>query len=324
MTQPTTENGHAVPPVTDHGFGAPVSEAIEREQWLAARLTGVGASEAAALFGCHPFLSTFSLWAAKSGLVEPEGRGDLEYVEWGHLLQRVIADRWAAKNNVGLIDLGQYHISRSPKYPHVFATLDYLGNGRPVEVKNVGLHNAHEWVDGAPLHCQIQAQVQMMCTGVSSATLVALIGGQRLVAVEVLANEDFHAEVAAASEAFWLSVLERRMPPVDGSMATSRALRALYSSDSGETVQLGEVASTAWRMLELARKDEAHAAGRKLQAENELRALMGSATFGELPDSAGTLQLRTEVRKPEMCGGCGAEVRKGSTPRVLRLKRAAR
>ena len=43
-----------------------------REEWLAQRLTGLGASECATVLGLNPFQSPFQLWAEKTGVAEPE------------------------------------------------------------------------------------------------------------------------------------------------------------------------------------------------------------------------------------------------------------
>ena len=44
--------------------------AIEsREQWLAMRRQDITASTAGALLGLHPYVTAYSLWAEKTGLV---------------------------------------------------------------------------------------------------------------------------------------------------------------------------------------------------------------------------------------------------------------
>ena len=48
-------------------------EITGREQWLAMRQQDITASAAGALLGLHPYISAWSLWAEKTGLVSSDG-----------------------------------------------------------------------------------------------------------------------------------------------------------------------------------------------------------------------------------------------------------
>ena len=61
------------------------------------RNTGLGASDAAAAIGVSPYKSRFSLWAEKTGQVEPPDLSEKEAVQWGNYLQPRIAEVYADK-----------------------------------------------------------------------------------------------------------------------------------------------------------------------------------------------------------------------------------
>jgi putative phage-type endonuclease len=58
-----------------------------REEWLAERKNGIGASEVATALGVNPFKSAFELWAEITGLAEAENLDDRETIIWGKLLE---------------------------------------------------------------------------------------------------------------------------------------------------------------------------------------------------------------------------------------------
>ena len=63
----------------------------DRQSWLNGRSLGIGASETAAALGENPYRSPFSLWAEKTGKLEPADLSKFERVEWGNRLEGAIA-----------------------------------------------------------------------------------------------------------------------------------------------------------------------------------------------------------------------------------------
>jgi len=61
-------------------------------EWHAARAHGVGGSEVAAIVGCSPFESRFSLWHRKAALVGPVD--ETPEMEWGRRLEPAIAAKF--------------------------------------------------------------------------------------------------------------------------------------------------------------------------------------------------------------------------------------
>ena len=57
-----------------------------REEWLAARKAGIGASEAAAVIGKSSFMSNMELWRLKTGRAEKKDMTGNSAVEYGNRL----------------------------------------------------------------------------------------------------------------------------------------------------------------------------------------------------------------------------------------------
>lgn len=282
--------------------------------WLKMRLTGIGASEAAALIGANPWKSTLGLYAEKVGAVEPDDLSDNEAVFWGTKLEDVIREVYGQRSGRH-IDKGGV-LLRSTRYPWALCTLDgwtsdrELGPYWPLELKAVGAHKGEEWVDGAPLYYRVQVAWQMLVTGSERATIAALIGGQRLVWEDVERDEILERKLIHAGEDFWRRVQEQDPPPADGSDKARAALHALYPRDTGEVIVLpAELEDVVYDLAECKAAEKAIGL-RKTTAENALKEALGDATEGVLPDGT-RVTWRTQTRK--------AYAVAESTHRVLRV-----
>jgi putative phage-type endonuclease len=285
-----------------------------REAWLASRRTRVGASEVAILFGLAPasWGSPYSLWAYKTGRLERPESDEIaaERMEWGLELEPLIARRYTARTGRKLWDGGgQYVVAIDPKLDVLGATPDGVivdapgmpGNG-VLQIKTTNTFMAHKWDDGIPLHVSCQVQTEMGCLGYQWGSTPVLEGGQRLRWFDLNRDDKFIAEVREAVAWFWGFVKRDQPPPIDGSPATTEAIKRLNPNDSGDEVglppeaalwvQQWEEAKSAMATTERLEKE------RKMEAENKLRAAIGGATFGVLPDGR-RLSLKTTERHIE-------------------------
>lgn len=273
-----------------------------RDEWLAARNSGVGASESAALFGLSPWLSEFALWAEKSGAIPREDSGS-EAMRWGLLLEAPIATAYGDDTGRKLwTPPNPYCVAVDRAMEFLRATPDRWiieaegHDGRGVlEIKNVDGSKSGQWEEGPPIHVQVQVQHQLAVTGFTWAAVAALIGGNRLKTWDVERNEDFINELRAKVAEFWARVQAKEAPSADGSEATARAIKALHPRDNGQEVALPDEAAQWWAALEAAKEAEKAAKAAKTEAENKLRAAIGDNTFGALSDGRRIVARLTEV-----------------------------
>ena len=279
-----------------------------KDKWLAARESTLGASESAAILGLAPDgrESEFSLWAKKTGLV-PVEELDGEWLELGQILEGPIADLYARRTrNVLWAPPSSFCVAVHPRFPFLTATVDRWiieATGHEdrgdLEIKNVGAFNS-DWRDGKdislPLYVQAQVQHQLAVTGFGWAVVAALIGGNSLKTIEVARNQEFIDELEAKAVEFWDRVQRKEAPAIDGSVASNNAVKVLHMDDSGETVDLDEDTRSLADGWEEAKEDEKTAKAHALEADNKLRAMLGKATFGKLPDGR-IVSLKTTERK---------------------------
>ena len=261
-----------------------------REDWLAHRGEGIGASEAAAVLGISPWLSPFALWGEKVGTMEPLPQS--EAMTWGLRLEPLVADHYAAETGRRVEALPPYSVHVSDTHPVMRASLDRIvhAEGRPgpgvLELKTSGGRRS-DWddPDTIPLHYVVQVQHQLAVTGWTWGSLAVLIGGQTFRWLDIERNDEFITLLTAKVEAFWDLVQRQEPPPVDGSPSTLKAIAALYPR---ERADLDPVAlppeADQWDAQRQAALEAIKAAeAQKAEAEAHLKALIGEAPAGLLP-----------------------------------------
>lgn len=270
-----------------------------REKWVAARRSGVGASESAALFGISPYTTIHRLWAEKTGRLPPREM-DAEYLDWGQFLEEPIAQRYATVTGRTIWHGGPFCIARHPTIAEMFSTPDRFvieapDKGRPglLQVKNT-LYKMDEWADGIPPdYIQVQCQHEMAVTGREWASTAVLLGGNKFRYFDLERNQEFIDELQEQIRLFWDLVKNNEPPPPED--ATDKwlpSLKALHPKDNGQIVELPPEALEWWAEVEKARKEESAAKKQKEIFTAKLVAAIADSTFGQLPDGR-RLSLKT-------------------------------
>src|SRR5262245_2757565 len=275
-------------PTRDRSMMTAISAA--RSEWLVARRKGIGGSDAAAVLGLSPWKSALELYTEKLGMGEPE-YDEPEYIYWGKVLEPVIADRYAKETGRTLEDPGSFLLQWSTEYPFMFCTVDRFIEapqkpGRGVlEIKTAAGFKRKDWLADPPLEYLIQLQHNMIVTGCEWGSFAVLIGGNDFAWCDQDRNDRFCQYLRDQEGEFWTRVPRQEEPPTGNPPESCyEALQRLYPRDTGETVTLsGDLIHLVDRIEELkATRKDADMTIKKL--ENKLRAAIGDATFGVLPN----------------------------------------
>ena len=309
-----------------------------REEWLAGRKATIGASELAALFGCHDYLTPFELFAIKSGVytkdfaeaeitsdaihIPPTERGNLFEDDAFELLAR-LRPEWKIETNAipgGLVFVDQ--AARMSSTPDAFA----IEPGRPgraaIQTKTMNdMVFREKWlVDGVvqpPLAVAVQAidnATLSNCDRVYAAAMV--VGFQTsLYLVEVPLHAKLMARARDLVADFCRRVeVDEPSPPDfarDGSIIAS-----IYSDADGGEIDLSDsnrlVDILAEReRLKAREKDGGDAEKERKTIDAELIFMLGNASRELLADGR-IIEAPTTRRK-------AYEV-KASSYRVVRIK----
>lgn len=153
------------------------------EQWLKARLSGIGASEASAVVGCNPYVSNVDLWKLKTGRKTAPDISDKQCVQYGHSAEEYIRNLFALDYPKYKVDYGgAFDMVCNPKHNFIFATLDgrltEIGSGRKgiLEIKTTEILRSmqrEKWKDRIPDNYFVQVLHQLIATGFDFAVLHA-------------------------------------------------------------------------------------------------------------------------------------------------------
>lgn len=197
--------------------------AIEsREQWLAMRRQDVTASTAAALLGgLHPYVSAWSLWAEKTGLIPAEGEMNAA-MERGLELEPLAVRRLEKLHPDWKVERpNSYYrdpVARLGATPDCLVTDPARGFG-VVQLKSVepSAFREHWEEDGEirpPLWISVQTIIEAHLTGALWAAVAALVIGYGidLHVVDVPIHPGIIERIKAETKAFW-EMIERGEEP---------------------------------------------------------------------------------------------------------------
>ena len=207
-------------------------EIASREQWLQARLNGIGASEASAIVGQNPYMSNVDLWRIKTGRKRAADISNKACVQYGHAAEDPIRTLFALDyaDTYSVAYGGEFDMIHNPDHPWLFATLDgrlvELSTGCPgvLEIKTTEILRSmqrEKWRDRIPDNYYIQVLHQLLATGWDFAVLHAQLKqvwdgdirtirrSDRINRQDVQADLDY---LLAQEIAFWRMVQEGREP----------------------------------------------------------------------------------------------------------------
>ena len=198
-----------------------------REEWLAGRTNGIGASEAAAAIGMSPFESQYDLWLRKTGQKQSKDLSGNAAVEYGNRLEPAMRAMFQAEHPELELDYHQYDVLFQEERPWATATLDgelmdEHGAKYVLEIKTAQVGKTvqwEKWKDRVPENYYIQVLWQLLVTGWDGAylyaKLVKLNGDSELRTYYFSAEE--HKEDMAwllkEAETFWQRYIVTRTAP---------------------------------------------------------------------------------------------------------------
>ena len=276
----------------------------DRQSWLNGRSLGIGASETAAALGENPYRSPFSLWAEKTGKLEPADLSKFERVEWGNRLEGAIAKAVGERFGREVLHNEEFAIHRSDEHNFLTATVDALQRhaSRPdlgaLEIKTTSEWNRKAWKDGPPTEYAIQLQQQLLCTGLKWGSIVVLVGGQELLGpFGAEFNPTFWQHAIRRLTNFWQSVQNQTPPPLDNSRSTAEAIARLFPFDDGGSIELSDEAETHCAHVLRLREKLKTLEDAKRGHESKLRHELGDAAIGY------GLRHRTTLNRIERADG---------------------
>lgn len=204
---------------------------IERDEWLKARLNGIGASEAACVLGLNPYKNSGELWEEKTARRMSKDISDKLCVRYGNDAERPLRELFALDFPQYKVEYDEFKmIANLTEYPFIFATLDgeltnfHTQERGVLEIKTTEIQQSNQWAkwdNKIPENYYVQVLHQLLATGYDFAILKAQIkwnkdGEMQLATrhytinrVDILDDIDY---LLQAEIKFWDCVKEDRRP----------------------------------------------------------------------------------------------------------------
>jgi putative phage-type endonuclease len=207
-------------------------EAHDRRNWI-------GGSDAPVILGLTSWKTPFELYLEKIGEREQADLSEVERVQWGIVLEDVVASMYMRKTGKKVRRMNQRKTTNEYGFPQA-AQVDRMivGERIPLEIKTTDASNRSQWgEEGSPdiaVHYYPQVQQQILLTGVRSAEVAVLFGGNRLITYLVPRDQGFIDNMIEAERNFWTAVQTRNPPdPISVDEASIRWSRGQPSPAYG-------------------------------------------------------------------------------------------
>lgn len=277
------------------------SRRLSHEEWLEARRTGIGGSDAGAIMGVHPYKGAFGVWADKKGY--SEAAEDNEAMRQGRDLEDYVARRFGEKT--GLKVRREYGMLRNDRHPHMVANIDrrIRGERAGLECKTSRDIYMKRYRNGDfPMEYYCQCLHYLAVTGWDAWYLAVLVYGTDLLIFKICreeAQEDID-RLIEAEEAFWAKYIEGgEMPPPDAFPETGRTLDGMWDGGDGEWLDATDAQDGLISELAALKGQKRALEAQIRELENSIKAGMEEATELRGTEAVVTWKKQTQRRLSE-------------------------
>lgn len=257
---------------------------MSRTEWLAARRTGIGGSDAAAVMGADPYRTPLALYRQKRGEVAEEDLSENEAVQSGILLEPFIRERYMARTGRKVQRVNQ--MLRHPKHPFMLANIDgrIVGERALLECKTAGFwasQKSEDWgettdenpSDFAPAKYVWQCLHYIEVGGFDYADLAAFIAGQFLRIYRIHRDDALIAKLIEAEADMWRRIQEGDAPPP----TTLDDVKGLYPNAVDRSIEATQEIAQAVGDFQFAKAQIADITAQIKPLEVLIKAHMGEA-----------------------------------------------
>lgn len=262
---------------------------MTRAEWLAARKTGIGGSDAAAVLGISPWATPVTVWLDKTGRAAP--KEETEAMRIGTELEAFVARRYEQETGRTVHRynrmvrrgrlIGNFDRLVVPEGSKVASHMGEIRTDTLLECKT----SSREWEDGVPLHYQVQVQHYMGLTECLAHADVAclFLGRKHFETFRVERDESVIATMREWLEAWWDEyVAGDKMPPP----TNEEDCRLLWArSNPGKTVTATDKIARRLDDYRKLKEVEQNAKEGAKQVQSEICAFLGDAEV--LADASG-------------------------------------
>lgn len=265
---------------------------MTRVQWLQARKSGIGGSDAAAITGLNKYSSPLEVFLDKTEPLNEVSDGQIsEAAEWGNRLEQTIRTKFK-ENHPELRIQRSFIMWQSQEHPFMLANVDGLlfdpkkGWGI-LEIKTSSEWRNDEWGDEEIVEeYLIQVQHYLATMGLDWGYFAVLIGGNKYREFYVKRDDELIDSLIQIEKEFWNEHVIKNVPPApDGSDSSNEVLHRMYPIE--QTKEIDEIKRLGDEVLELIEERDAldeekkRIESRKKEIDNLLKGHLGDYQVAE-------------------------------------------
>ncbi|MDZ5711624.1 YqaJ viral recombinase family protein [Jeotgalibacillus haloalkalitolerans] len=252
---------------------------MTREEWLQQRKKGIGGSDVGAILGINKWKSPIQVYFEKIGEYSEEV--DNEAVEWGNILESVVAEQFAKKTGYKIRKKNA--VLQHPDEPWALANVDRLINAVDergpgvLEVKTASEYVRNQWEDDEiPSSYLVQLQWYLYVTGYKWGAFAVLIGGNKFRYKMVDRDDELIEIIRQQVKDFWINHVQAGVAPeFDGSEASEKLLSKMHPDSNGEQINWSAEKDKLIETYLDAKGDARKAAENVKHYENQIKSLLG-------------------------------------------------
>ena len=254
---------------------------MSHQDWLAMRKAGIGGSDCAPAVGLSRWKSPFQLWSEKTNRITPTKAGEAAY--WGSVMEPILRNEFAKRTNLEVHELPAF--LRSKEHPFMLANIDgYVknedGSYSVLEIKTANAYAAvQDWQNGLPIEYYCQVMHYMAVTGMSSAYVSVLLGGNQFDIQKIERDEEMIQHIIQMEEHFWYEYMLKDTPP-EATAKDNEFMSQLYPKSEEKAIEMPAQAKDILEDYEKACHDLALAKEAKEEAEAKLKLMLANAEVG--------------------------------------------
>lgn len=248
---------------------------------LEKRKSYIGASECASVLGLSRWGTPLSVWALKTGQVEPKVL-DSTAVDLGNELEDYVSRRFMKESGkkIERVNKTIFH----PKHSFIAVNLDrrVLKEDADFEAKTASAWKAEEWADGkTPIEYETQCHHSMLATGRKKVYLSVLIGNQDFQNREFNRDEKILSQIEEKLVDFWVNYVLTKTMPVVIKAGDSDTLNELFDSETiPDPIELSDEASQLAEFIYSSNQDYKSLENQIETSKNKLKAMIGEHGVG--------------------------------------------
>jgi putative phage-type endonuclease len=230
-----------------------VVAAADSPEWMQARQTGIGASEASVAAGLSQYQTPLQLYHLKRGELPPIEETDA--MRMGKRLEPVVKDEWCYQTGRTFLD-PHPPMYRHPDHAFALATPDAIVTPTELlEAKAIGFRTAAEWgeqgTDAVPTNYLCQTQWQMAVMGADQCHVAALVDGRNLKTYTVNRNDRLILLLISAAQELWERIQNGDPPEINWThSSTPDLVKELHQTVADTRIELSHEAVACWQRYE--------------------------------------------------------------------------